>query len=67
MAEQVSEQDKDQITPPILIILKGPAKDDPNERSPKEDLSEKSYAQGTKRPKKPPKIRKPSDPALPTI
>ena len=61
MAEQGSEQRKYKITPPIISIPKGPAKDNPNERPPKEALREKSYAQGTKGPKKTSKIRKPSD------
>ena len=32
VVEQGSEQGKEQITPPILSIPKGPAKDKPNER-----------------------------------
>ena len=45
---------------------RGPAKENPNERSPEEALRGKSYTKWTKGPKKNPKIREPSDPALHT-
>ena len=48
----------------ILIITKGPSKDKPNKLFPKVALMDKSYAQGTKVLKNPPKIRTFSDPAL---
>ena len=41
VTEQGSEQGKEQITPPIPIIPKGPTKDNPNERSPEEALGDK--------------------------
>ena len=54
----------EEIKPPIPIITKDPSKDKPNKLFPKVSLMEKSYAQGTKRLKKTPKIRTFSDPAL---
>ena len=66
MAEQGSEQGKDQTTPPITSINKGPDKGNHDKSSPEDTLMEKLYAQGTKGSKKPPKTRKPSDPTLPT-
>ena len=67
MLEQGSEQGKEQITPSIPSITKGPSKYNRNEHSSKESLKEKSYTQGTKGPKKIPRIIKPLDPALLTI
>ena len=59
MVEQGSEQGKYQITPPITSIPKISEKYNPNERSSKEALRDKSYGQGTKVTKKPPKLKKP--------
>ena len=59
--EQGSEQGKEQTAHLIPRITKVPAKDNPNERPPKESLREKSYAQRNKGPKeqrKPQKLEK---------
>ena len=45
VAEQVSEQRKDHITPLLISIPKGTAKDNPNELPPKKSLGYKPYAQ----------------------
>ena len=50
----------------IPSITKGPSKDNSDELYPKEALMDKPYTQGTKGPKKEPKIITESDPALPT-
>ena len=54
----------EEIKPTIPIIPKDPSKDKPNKLFPKVALMDKSYAQGTKGLKNPPKIRTFSDPAL---
>ena len=64
MTEQGIEQGKEKITLTTPRITKLPTKENPNKLSPEEALREKSYAQGTKGPKKTPKIIKPSEPAL---
>ena len=59
-----NEQVVDEIKPQIPIIPKGPSKDKSNKLFPKVALMDKSYAQGTKVLKNPPKIRTFSNPAL---
>ena len=65
VAEQESEQGKEQIKPSILIIPKGQAKDNPNERPPQVIPHGEFIFTRDQRTKEKPKIRKPSDPALP--
>ena len=64
MAEQGSEQGKEQITLQLPVYIR--SQDNPNEHSSEKALREKQYAQGTKGPKTIPKNIKHSDPALTT-
>ena len=59
-----NEQLGEEIKPSISMIPKSPYKEKPNTLFPRVALTEKSYAQGTKRLKKNPKIRTFSEPAL---
>ena len=59
VSEQGSEQGKEQTTSPIISTPKGPAKDNPNERSPEEYIRGNKMNKGSKDQRNPLKLENP--------